>query len=77
MTKRKEYHTLLIRRTDDDGQQHWGIEFGDYDLSMVDEERWEYVANECELSDTRIIHTTDEQAVIDAVVSRLNKEVEE
>ncbi len=62
----KRYYTLLALY--DTG---WGVEFGDYDCEVVEQERadsWDQHEDPA----TKIIRTGDAQADIDAAVATLN-----
>src|SRR3974390_2990724 len=53
----KRYHVLLTR---DDGGA-WGVAFGDYDRTTVDEERADYRDHDWRARDLKIITTVDRQ----------------
>ena len=65
----KRYHVLLTR---DDGGA-WGVAFGDYDRTTVDEERADYRDHDWKARDLKIITTGDRQADIVAAVAKLNR----
>lgn len=69
----RRYHSLLVREGG-----RWGIEYGSYDRSEMEEERGDMIDPlnvERRLArDVRIITTGETQAEIDAAVARLNAE---
>jgi len=69
--KPRPYYTLLAY----DGSPgcQWAIEFGDYDLATVKEERDIYRDSGWEARHLKIITTTDLQADIEATVRELNE----
>lgn len=69
MTTAKPYYTLVVR--DADSPLYWSPEFGDYDKSVVEEERIAMMADP--FVKARIIRTMDDQASIDAAVAALNE----
>ena len=64
----RPYYTLVIRDAQD--PLWWTPEFGDYDKSVVEDERVAMMANP--FVKTRIVRTTDDQASIDAAIAALN-----
>lgn len=69
--KPRPYYSLLTR----DGSPGclWAIEFGDYDLDTVKDERDDYRDRGWKASELKIITTTDEQADINRAVFELNE----
>jgi hypothetical protein len=68
-----KYFTLLERRPG----ETWCIAFGDYTYSVVSQERDDLVENapfdhDFEWPEYKIIRTADDQASIDAEVTKLN-----
>ncbi len=60
----RKYHVLLVR---EDG--NWTIDFGDYDLSTVREERQDKRDHEVKAKDLHILTVDgDTQAAVDAAV---------
>jgi len=69
MTTTKPYYTLVVR--DADNPLYWSPEFGDYDKSVVEDERIAMMDDP--FVKVRIIRTMDDQASIDAAVAALNE----
>lgn len=69
MAKRRTYYTLLSRGPDD---TRWAIEFGDYDRSVVRDEKDDMKDGDYCDHAFKIITTLDDQASIDAAVAELN-----
>jgi hypothetical protein len=66
----RKYHTLLVR---DSKTEPWCIHFGDYDRSVVEQERADLAySGTYRKSDTTIITTSDYQRVINEAVIQLN-----
>jgi hypothetical protein len=65
----RPYYTLVVRRLDA-WFEWWTPEFGDYDKSVVEDEREALMDNP--FVKTRIVRTTDDQASIDAAIAALN-----
>ena len=64
----KQYHTLLVR---DSVDSDWAVHFGDYDLSVVREERRDITegpSRDYRRNDTKIITTDDDQKSIEEAV---------
>lgn len=72
MANRKYFSLLSI-----DGTPgcKWAIEFGDYDLQTVEDERDDYRDRGWKAKELKIITTGDTQAAIDAAVAELNKDL--
>lgn len=65
---KRPYYSLLVR---DDQADAWSIHFGDYDLTVVQQER-EDIAHEFRKRNMKIVRTDDTQAAINAAVDKLN-----
>lgn len=61
----RTYYTLLVYE-----HGNWGIQFGDFDRDVVEQERRDSYAR----SRATIISSAPEQAEIDAVVAQMNGE---
>lgn len=69
MAKYRAYYTLLER---DDVRSVWRIEFGDYDLQTVANERDDRLDHDVKRINTHIIVTDHTQEAIQARVDHLN-----
>ena len=63
------YFTLAIRQPD---RCYFGIEFGDYDRSVVQDELQYYLDQGFPRSALKIVSSRDDQASINAAVAALN-----
>lgn len=69
----RKYHTLLS--IDGSPGCPWAIEFGDYDIDVVNAERADYRDHGWKAKELRVITTGDTQADIEAAVAALNKDL--
>ena len=69
-TKARLYYTLVLR---DDGDRLWRPEFGDYEMSVVQEEMDSYTEYDYLKKNARILVSGDSQAEIDQAVKTLNE----
>lgn len=67
----RPYHTLLVR----DGSPGcpWSIEFGDYSMRVVKDEREDYRDQGFKASELKIITTAEDQGAIEHEVREINK----
>ena len=61
----RTYYTLLVR---DNKDADWTVHFGDYDRSVVVDERADITEHEYSKGNTKIIGSDDDQASIDEAV---------